>query len=58
MVGHSEIDFTAPFDFPPPRPVDFSLYYFPFFEMSFGLRVFALWQRQGSGCNSRAAAQL
>lgn len=46
------------FDFHNSRRLDFSLHYFPFFEMSFGLRVFAPWQRQGSGCNSRAAAQL
>jgi hypothetical protein len=29
-----------------------------FFEMHFGLRAFAARRRQGSGCKSRAAAQL
>ena len=45
-------------DFPSPLPLDSFPSFFRLFEMSFGTRVFAARQRQGSGCKSRAAAQL
>jgi hypothetical protein len=40
------------------QALDFSSRLFLFFVVSFGTRVFAARRRQGSGCKSRAAAQL